>query len=202
VTKPAYRSTLLKRSQPIPCDRWVLAPLTDSLAGSEGTIDDYVCPIPVGPGQDAAATFAQLEDRLWRYDIFPPELVEARVCSDDGRLHEGTTIIQRVALGPLTVESAVRVVRAWRDRGPNGEAAGFSYATLEGHPERGVSTFVLRRDQQDQLTFAIHARSRPGSVLTRLGRPVARWFQRPITRAALEHFTTDAAYRYTARPSG
>jgi uncharacterized protein (UPF0548 family) len=161
---------------------------TDTVDGTEGVVDRYERPIALA-GRDPDTVFRELEDRLLRYDIFPRRQLQPEVCSDDGRLRDGTTIVQHVAIGPLELEAAVRVVRLWRNKDGTSAETGFTYATLEGHPERGVSTFRLRRSPQGSLTFTIEARSRPGSVLTKLARPFARRFQRRATLAALTYFT-------------
>lgn len=171
------------------CDRWKTSATTDSLEGTEGVVDHYSRDVDLPPGQDADAVFRLLEERLLSYEIFPLRLMRAEVCSEDGRIHEGTTIVQHVALGPIPLEAAVRVVRVWHSREGDAEEVGFTYATVKGHPERGISTFRIRRSNQDHITFLIDARSTPGSLLTRLTRPFARRFQRRATEAALSHFT-------------
>ena len=170
------------------CDRWMKARATDAFDGTEGVLDRYVRDVPVPDRSDVDAVFARLENRLLRYDVFPTRLMRAEICSADGRLYEGTTIVQHVAIGPFTLESAVRVVRAWRVEDANLAETGFAYVTLEGHPERGVSSFRVSRDSSGQIEFAIEARSSPGSLLTRLGGPFACRFQRRATEAALDHF--------------
>jgi uncharacterized protein (UPF0548 family) len=176
------------------CERWTGTPATDALDGTRGVLDQYERAAVVRSGETPAAAFDRLEQRLLRYEIFPPRIMDARVCSEDRRLHEGTTIVQRVHLGPWRLESAVRVLQVWRSQGEDGDEAGFSYVTLEGHPERGVSTFLLiRQAGSERVLFRIVVRSRPGSDLARLARPFARWFQRHATEAALGHFTADAA---------
>ena len=176
------------------CERWTDAPATDSLEGTGGVVDRYERDAAVRSGESRTAAFDRLEGRLLRYDVFPPRVMDARVCSRDGRLHESTIIVQRVRLGPLRLEFAVRVLRVWSDRGGEADEAGFSYVTLKGHPERGVSTFSLSRPADaDKITFRIDVRSRPASLLARAARPCARWFQRHATEAALGHLATDAA---------
>ena len=49
-------------------------------------------------------------------------------------------ILQRLGRGPARFEFAVRVVEKWDRHTPNGLDAGFTYVTLEGHPERGTET--------------------------------------------------------------
>jgi uncharacterized protein (UPF0548 family) len=176
---------------PAPCARWIGKVETDSLDGTEGVVDHYAMAVDLPPAVDSESRFRRMEDRLLTYQVFPPHLMDARVCSDDSRLREGTTIVQRVAIGPLTLEAGVRVIRVWHHEDPEGGEAGFTYATLQGHPERGISTFRLRhRADPPAIDFMIDVRSRPGSWLTRLARPVARRFQIRATEAALAYFTS------------
>lgn len=163
--------------------------MTDTLAGTEGVLDHYSRDVALSSGDDVDAVFRRLEEQLMTYRIFPPRLMRAEVCSEDGRIHEGITIVQNVALGPLALKAAVRVVRVWRNQFDGAQEIGFTYATLQGHPERGISTFRLRRSTDRHITFLIDARSRPGSLLTLLARPFARRFQRKASEAALEYFT-------------
>jgi len=129
------------------------------------------------------SSFESALDRLLRYDIFPPERMRALVCSPDARVATGVTIVQRVRLGPLALETAVRVIECEQ----TADAARFAYATLHGHPERGIASFALERGPSE-LRFIAQAWSRPGNPLARLGRPLARHLQRSITREAIEHF--------------
>jgi uncharacterized protein (UPF0548 family) len=170
------------------CARWEGVEPNDSLDGADGVVDRYER--EVRPKADGVEAFERSVDRLWRYDLFPPSVMQPVVCSKDGLLYEGATIVQRVAIGPLRIAPAVRVLRMWRTGDGQSEEAGFTYATLPGHPERGVSSFWVTRDRQSgRITFSIAARSQPGSLLYRLGRPIARRFQRRATLAALDYFT-------------
>lgn len=162
----------------------------DTLDGNEGVIDHYARPVQLPAGVDIGSWFRHLEDRLLTYRVFPPDLMRAHICAEDGRLHEGTTIVQQVAIGPFTLEAGVRVVRVRHTEDAEGEQTSFTYATLQGHPERGISTFRLRRRADPpSIDFLIEVRSRPGSWLTRLARPLARRFQIRATEAALAFLT-------------
>lgn len=130
------------------------------------------------------ALFNDLRERLFSYDIFPPRLLRSVLCPS-GSIAEGTTIVQRIMLGPIAMEMAVRVIAAW-DRDVDGvREAGFTYATVSGHPECGVETFRVRLLRDGSVLVLIDGRSRPGLLLTRLGRPAARAVQRGVTKAAL-----------------
>jgi uncharacterized protein (UPF0548 family) len=176
-------------TRPLPaCERWVGRRETDSLDGDEGVIDHYARRVELPPGADIGSWFRRFEDRLLAYRVFPPDLMHAHICSEDDRLREGTTIVQRVAIGPLTLEAGVRVIRVWHHEDEDIDETGFTYATLQGHPERGISTFRLRRrTAPPSIDLLIDVRSRPGVWLTRVARPIARRFQIRATKAALAY---------------
>ena len=118
------------------------------------------------------------------YDIFPPRLVGYAICPG-GPVHVGAIIVQRLRLGPLACEMAVRVIDVWDTRAEGVAEAGFQYVTLRGHPECGIASFGARLEPNRTVTVRIDVRSRPGLLLTRVGRPVARRAQQRLTRAAL-----------------
>lgn len=130
------------------------------------------------------AAFERVRGRLLAYDIFPPALVRYVICPEPP-IRTGATIVQRVQLGILALEAAVRVVDAWDRVEGEMREAGFSYVTLQGHPECGIASFRVRLGGDGTVTVSIDARSQPGLLLTRLGRPIARAFQRAMTKAAL-----------------
>jgi uncharacterized protein (UPF0548 family) len=145
--------------------------------------------VQLAPGDDPQEVFDRLHRRLLAYDIFPPRLVHAAIWPA-GPIRAGVTIVQRVVVGPLGLESAVRVMDSWDRTLEAGREAGFAYATLPGHPERGVASVAGRLDALGQVRVHLEVRSEAGLLLTRLGRPVARLFQRSLTRAALRRLTT------------
>jgi uncharacterized protein (UPF0548 family) len=89
-----------------------------------------------------------------RYDIFPPTRLRSRVCTPDGIVSIGATIVQRVRLGPVTLETAVRVIEHQR----SAESGRFAYATLDGHPEQGIASFEV---ETGRCVPSLH---RPGLV--------------------------------------
>jgi uncharacterized protein (UPF0548 family) len=173
-------------AEPADCDRWSQQPDTADSAWADGVVDRYVMAVAPRSGESAPDRFRRVADRLMSYDVFPTDLMRPTVCAADGRLKVGTVIVQRVRLGFVVIEAAVRVVETAATETADTEEAGFSYLTLAGHPERGVSSFWVIR-HGDDVVFRIEARSRPGTVMTRIGRPISRLFQRRATRAALRH---------------
>lgn len=165
------------------CSAWSRRALTVEPARVDGVKDTYSIGLPTGPSGPAVA-FDRAVDRLFRYDVFPPETMRPHVCTADGTISPDAVLVQRVRIGFVVIEAAVRVIEVWRH---DSDDAGFAYATLEGHPERGVSRFRVVREGS-RVRFEIEAISRPGSILTSIGRPISRRFQQWATRAALRHF--------------
>ncbi len=138
----------------------------------------------------AAAVRDKAEQAIFSYRIFPPEIMKAYTEWDHhGRTMEpGDTIVQQVHLPPWPrfsqkVVFAVRVKEVFREP----RRVGFSYETLTGHVEKGISTFLLE-ENEGRLQFTVHTRSGPGNLLTALVGPVfSRPYQAYCTRRALAH---------------
>src|SRR4051812_15771414 len=95
----------------IPFDEayWIREPFNFEIQqGATGTHDLYLITLPVLSSPDVA--FGRALYRLWRYEIFPKTRMIARVCTADGAVASGATIVQRIRLGPFALEMAVRVV--------------------------------------------------------------------------------------------
>ncbi len=125
---------------------------------------------------------------LIAYRIFPSQRMYARVCTRDGCVSVGATIIQRILVGPIAMETAVRVITLERDDA----RTSFAYATLQGHAERGIASFALWV-ASSTLVLEIETWSRSGHWLTWLSRPVARGLQRAFTKEALRSFSRTCA---------
>lgn len=171
------------RGASVDCARWKAAPQTDS------------GPLDVGRGErhhaeitfdGDAARFDRALDRVMRYAIFPPSWLLPTVCSDDGRLAPGVTVVQRVFMGPIGVWSGVRIMEVFDEATAQERRAGFSCGTLLGHPERGVERFTLVRSG-DSITFSLDSRSELAAFYARLGQPFARFFQHRAVDAAMRH---------------
>lgn len=135
----------------------------------------------------AAEGFERILDRLLVYDIFPPDVVRYMVCPG-GRISDGSTIVQRIGRG-VAIEAGVRVVDVWDRQQVDGRRAGFAYVTLTGHPERGVASFEVQRTGEI-VAVELTARSRPGTVMSRLARGLARRIQVALTERAVVRLTT------------
>jgi uncharacterized protein (UPF0548 family) len=155
---------------------------TADMAWQGGVVDHYSRLVRCRSVATAEREYERIRSRLFRYDIFSRWIVRAQLCPG-GPLGPGTVIVQRFGSSLLAVETAVRVIATWGED-PRDDAAGFVYATLPGHLERGVSRFEVRRTDAE-VTITITARSRPGGRLTRLSRPLSRWAQRSLTARAV-----------------
>lgn len=108
------------------------------------------------------------------YRIFPEYILLAYPQWRDEKrsMQPGDTILQQVYLPPVPgfsqkVLFGVRIKEIVRGE----KHAGFSYETLEGHVECGISWFILE-EIENRVIFSIHTFSKPGNLLTRLLGPV------------------------------
>ena len=108
------------------------------------------------------------------YHIFPDNIISA-YCqwNDENRsMQAGDTIVQQAFIPPNKVLSqkivfAVRILQVIKEP----DRVGYSYETLEGHVEKGVSTFTIEK-LNGKLIFKIHTFSKPGSFLSKLVGPI------------------------------
>jgi len=166
------------RATPFDCGPWSGLPANASREGarSGGYVHDIYA-------ASFSGDFERAAEALLLYKVFAPERMHAHVCTPDGRVAVDATIVQRVVLGPAAIETAVRVIEVQR----TDDRAFFAYATLQGHPERGIASFgVTRADPENR--FEAQAWSRAGTLLTAVGRPASRAFQRAITHEAVASF--------------
>lgn len=135
-------------------------------------------------------TFDQLDlDPLFLYRIFPSYIMRSFTqWQQEGRtMSVGDTIVQQVHIPPLRAFSqklifGVRIKEIIDQRYRKGS----SYETLEGHVERGISTFTIEQ-VDNKIIFKIRTFSAPGNILTKLSGP---FFSIPY-----QAFCTKAAIR-------
>jgi hypothetical protein len=127
-------------------------------------------------------------ETLFQYAIFPRSiLIFAAEWEREGRTMEaGDVIVQQAFLPPLSISIkavfAVRVLEVFH----SSTKVGFSYGTLEGHPESGISEFYYFL-QGGRLFATIHTYSRPGLLISRLVAPLFTLpYQKYCTKKALE----------------
>ena len=100
----------------------------------------------------------------------------------------GDTILQQVFIPPTKTFSQ-KIVFGVRINSiiDEAERTGFSYETIEGHVEKGESTFTIEKGDGG-LIFKIETFSEPGNLLTKLVGPIFTVpYQTYCTRTALEN---------------
>lgn len=113
-------------------------------------------------------------DFLFDYHIFPKNIMTFKTqWSDEHReMKKGDNIVQQLYFPP-TKPFSQKLIFGVRicDIIDQCDRKGFSYETLEGHVEKGISTFTLEQTSKG-LVFKIQTYSTPGNVLTKLLGPV------------------------------
>jgi uncharacterized protein (UPF0548 family) len=121
---------------------------------------------------------ALLGDRLRDWTLHRRAGLRVRA---DGPVRPGGTVALAVPLGPrgtLWATAPCRVTAVYDEP----DRAGFRYATLPGHPERGVEEFVFERGP-DGVRFTVEAVSVPALWQRRV--PPYDAVQRAVTRRYL-----------------
>ncbi len=134
---------------------------------------------------------AQLNlDFLFDYSIFPSHIMayQTQWSVENRMMQISDTIAQQVYIPPTKIFSQ-KIVFGVRINAlinqPN--RVGFSYETLFGHVEKGVSTFTVEQ-LEGSVIFKIETYSEPANVLTKLLGPVFSVpYQAFCTNQALAH---------------
>lgn len=105
-----------------------------------------------------------------------------RVRASDPVARVGSVVGLGIGIGRIAVTAPCRVVYVVDEP----LRQGFAYGTLGGHPESGEEAFVVSfTPASDEVTLHVTAFSRPATLLTRLGGPVAHLGQDLMTRRYL-----------------
>ena len=161
-------------------DRLGDAPFTYAEVGA--TRDDELPPgyahggrtAVVGQG-DAAFERAVAAVFDWRMQ----KSVGLRVRASGPPSEPGTVVVLTAGLPRFGYDIPCRVVWARTD----GDAQGFAYGSLPGHPESGEESFLVER-RGDDVVFTTRVFSRLASPLARLGGPISR----AVQAAALDRY--------------
>lgn len=127
---------------------------------------------------------------FFEYEIFPKNIMTffPEWQAAGRKMAVGDTILQQVYIPPFRRFSQ-KIIFGVRicDIINTADKKGFSYETLQGHVEKGISTFTVERHGATCL-FKIHTFSRPGNFLTQLLGPVFSIpYQTFCTKKALHH---------------
>ncbi|WP_276503489.1 DUF1990 family protein [Terrimonas pollutisoli] len=127
---------------------------------------------------------------FFEYKIFPPHIMLflTQWSHEQRQMNIGDTIIQQAFIPPAGFLSqkiivGVRIKEIIHE--PN--KMGFSYETIRGHVEKGISTFTIEK-LAGKTVFRIHTFSKPGTLLSKLAAPFFSIpYQSYCTRQALKY---------------
>ena len=124
----------------------------------------------VGHGPDAmrAATDAVMEWRMHRAIPVGIDASAPRAAPDV----DVTVILAHLICAPCRI--------VWTEE--TELRAGWAYGTLAGHPECGEESFVVRRDDEDDVWLTVTAFSRPAAWYARAAGPLVPYLQRSYAR--------------------
>lgn len=153
----------------------------------KGALPEKVSSMLIAP---RTAIDKQSLDVLHSYNIFPSRIMShlTQWQAEGREMRPGDTIVQQVCLPPIRSLSQ-KIIFGVRVNEVIDEPSrkGFSYETLQGHVEKGISTFTLEL-HNNELFFTIHTCSTPGNLLARaLGPIFSIPYQAYCTRLALKH---------------
>lgn len=148
---------------------------------------------------DVNVSLAQLKlDCLYDYRIFPGNIMTGlpQWLHEGRSIRAGDTIVQQVFIPPFGLSQKVVFGVRIKEVIDGPTRKGYSYETLEGHVERGISTFTVEPAADGTVTFVIHTYSAPATTLTRLLGPVFSVpYQAYCTRHALQHVKSQLELR-------
>jgi hypothetical protein len=127
-------------------------------------------------------------DFFYNYHIFPENILRFKTQwqVENRSMKVGDTIVQQICIPPkrfgIKMIFGVRIKTIIKE--PTRQ--GFSYETLEGHVEKGISTFTIE-ETAEGIFFKIHTYSVPGNFLSRLTAFFSIPYQRYCTKRALEN---------------
>jgi hypothetical protein len=129
-------------------------------------------------------------DFLFDYQIFPDNIMTFKnEWTDQSRkMKIGDTIAQQVYIPPTRTFSQ-KIIFGVRINEiiDQADKKGFSYETLVGHVEKGVSTFTVEQ-LDNKIVFKIQTYSTPGNILTKLLGPIFSVpYQTFCTKTALKN---------------
>lgn len=135
----------------------------------------------LGEGERCFAAACAAVGRWRPFDLGWVDLVPA-----EAPLAVGAVVATRTRVCGLWWLNACRVV-ALEDGAADGRRRfGFTYATLEGHVERGEERFRIELDGDGAVWYELTAVSRPAHWLTRLAYPWVRRLQRRFALDSLD----------------
>ncbi|MBB1287407.1 DUF1990 family protein [Flavisolibacter sp. BT320] len=114
-------------------------------------------------------------DFFFDYKIFPSSIMTflTQWNAENRKMQVGDTIVQQAFIPPFRRFSQ-KIIFGVRINYIINEPTrtGFSYETLKGHVEKGISIFTIEKAADQKTIFKVHTFSTPGNLLTQLVGPV------------------------------
>jgi len=128
----------------------------------------------LGTGSD---TFERARTAIKAWKMF--DIGWASICDTSTPIAKGATVAILVSHFGIWSLNAARIVYTIDEE----YRFGFAYGTLSAHAEEGEERLMVEFDRdKGEVWYEIYAFSRPGSILTWLGYPLARHYQRKFAR--------------------
>lgn len=128
-------------------------------------------------------------NKLFNYQIFPSNILIAlpQWIQEKKDIQVGDTIVQQINIPPYKVFSQKIIVGVRIKKIINNKnCKGFSYETLEGHVEKGISIFQIEQIN-NKVFFQIETYSAPAQPLLKMFQPISSWYQDYCTKKALNN---------------
>jgi hypothetical protein len=129
---------------------------------------------------------------FFNYKIFPINILQAYTqWEHEGRdLQINDTIVQQIQIPPFMgfsskIITGVRIKEIINTKNKKG----FSYETLQGHVEKGVSTFIIEQNN-NSLAFTIETYSSANGAMLSIFQPFSSLYQDYCTQQALNFVTS------------
>lgn len=189
-----WNFTRVLKSIPTSVDSWKdVEPNCPLETLRQGRHDLYASSLPIYPA-DTAKSWLHYKSRLAVYEIFSPNLMGASIFSKSDQIELDAIIVQRVYLGPVATEMAVKVISVDDMALADGtKVFGFSYITLNGHSEKGEARFAIEQKSTGAIDLSIESWSTQGTLLARIGAPVARIIQTNAVKGAIRNLVRSHA---------
>ena len=129
-------------------------------------------------------------DFLFDYQIFPDNIMtfKNQWTDENRKMKIGDTIAQQVFIPPTkTISQKIIFGVRVKEIINQADKKGFSYETLEGHVEKGISAFTVE-ELDNKLVFKVQTYSTPGNIMTKLLGPIFSVpYQTFCTKTALKN---------------
>ncbi len=126
---------------------------------------------------------------LFNYHIFPFNILSAypQWNKENRSVQAGDTIVQQINIPPFKKLSQRIIVGVKVKEVIDREnCKGFSYETLQGHVEKGISLFQIEQ-VNNKTFFKIETYSAPAQSMLKLIKPISSWYQDYCTEKALNN---------------